>query len=91
MKVYGFKGLAGCVKQSRSRKTGTLVGLYHAEQAGLDVGPDAPWATVCEAHGGIVGHSSAARAENSLPDPSGWCDACRAVEDVSKTTKGAGR
>jgi len=73
---YAFNGLAGCVTQSRSRLTGTLVGLYNAEQAGLDA-TAGDWATVCEGHSTVVYHATLATARRSLPDPSGWCDCCR--------------
>lgn len=50
---YSFNDLAGCVVQRRSRITGTIVGLYQAEQAGMD--PEAGrWITVCEAHSTCV-------------------------------------
>lgn len=54
---YDFNGLAGCVEQRKSRETGLLVGLYHAEQAGMDPAAGA-WATVCEAHGHLVSHGA---------------------------------
>ncbi|WP_199031318.1 hypothetical protein [Ralstonia sp. ASV6] len=73
---YDFNGLAGCVIQSRSRITGTLAGLYQADQAGLD--PDAgPWATVCEDHSTCINHDTLRLARAHLPDPSMWCDDCR--------------
>lgn len=73
---YDFTGLAGCVVQRRSRLTGTLAGLYQAEQAGLD--PEAGrWVTVCEDHGSCVNHETLAVARAHLADPSGWCEACR--------------
>lgn len=76
-KEYNFKGLAGCVGQAKSRVTGTLVGLYHADQAGLEDDPSTPWATVCEEHHSIVCHPTLATAKEHASDPTGWCDACR--------------
>ena len=73
---YDFNGLAGCVMQRRSRITGTLAGLYQAEQAGLD--PEAGrWVTVCEDHSTCVNHATLAAARAHLADPSMWCEACR--------------
>ena len=73
---YDFNGLMGCVIQSRSRITGTLAGLYQADQAGLD--PDAGrWVTVCEVHSTCVNHDTQRLARAHLPDPSSWCDDCR--------------
>ena len=73
---YSFNDLAGCVEQRRSRATGTMVGLYQAEQAGLD--PDAgKWVTVCEDHSTCVNHPTLSMARHHLPDPTGWCDDCR--------------
>lgn len=73
---YDFNSLAGCVIQRRSRISGTLVGLYQAEQAGLD--PEAGrWVTVCEDHATCVNHATLAAARAHLPDPTMWCDPCR--------------
>ncbi|MDK9702428.1 MAG: hypothetical protein OEL20_04760 [Sulfuritalea sp.] len=74
-RLYAFNGLAGCVEQRRSRETGRLVGLYHAEQAHLDATPG-PWATICEAHGHIVNHRTLALARAHLANPRGWCETC---------------
>ena len=73
---YALNGCAGLVEQRKNRKTGTLVGLYHAEQAGLDSDPEYPWATVCEEHGNLVVHPTLtfARAALSYPD---WCEDCQ--------------
>jgi hypothetical protein len=76
-KEYGFNDLAGCVSQSRSRITGTLVGIYHGEQSGMEDDPEIPWQTVCEDHGSIVGHPSLKLAKEHAPDPSQWCEDCR--------------
>ena len=75
MKSYDFNGLAGCVVQRRNRRTGFLVGLYHAEQAELDASAG-PWATICEEHGHIVNHETLALARSHLADPGGWCEHC---------------
>lgn len=79
-RMYSFNGLAGCVIQRKSLETGLMVGLYNAEQAGLD--PDAgAWATVCEAHGQLVNHRTLALARYHLANPMGWCEVCNGVED----------
>lgn len=76
---YDFNGLAGCVEQRRSRETGLLVGLYHAEQAGMD--PEAgAWVTVCEVHGQLVNHETLALARSHLANPTGWCEVCNGTE-----------
>lgn len=73
---HKFNGLAGCVVQRRSRTTGHVVGLYHAEQAGMD--PDSgAWATVCEEHSSICNHDTLALARAHLGDPTMWCEQCR--------------
>lgn len=76
MTLHAFDGLLGCVVRRRSRRTGHLVGLYHAEQAGMDPASGA-WATVCEDHGSICNHTTLALARSHLGDPTGWCEACR--------------
>jgi hypothetical protein len=75
---YAFNGLLGCVVQQRSRITGALVGLYQAEQAGMDA-EAGRWSTVCEAHGSCVNHATLAAARAHLPDPTMWCEACRST------------
>lgn len=75
MREYNFKGLAGCVTQRRTRREGLLVSLYHSEQAGLDADK---WATVCEDHGGIVGHPTRTIADDFLSHPEEWCPTCQA-------------
>lgn len=73
---YDFNGLAGCVVQRRSRITGTLAGLYEAEQAGMD--PEAGrWVTVCEDHSTCVNHATLTAARAHVSDPSMWCEECR--------------
>lgn len=74
---YSFNGLAGCVSQRRSRLTCHLVGVYHAEQAGLDDDPSCKWFTVCEHHNMLVGHSTLTLAQSHAADPTGWCEPCR--------------
>lgn len=75
---YAFNGLLGCVVQQRSRITGALVGLYQAEQAGMDA-EAGRWSTVCETHGSCVNHSTLAAARAHLSDPTMWCEACRST------------
>lgn len=75
-KEYAFNGLAGCVTQFRSRQTGTLVGVYASEQAGMEDDPECTWASVCEEHNTLVSHRTLALAL-SFRDPRDWCDCCR--------------
>lgn len=77
-KQYKFAGLAGCVVQNVSKKTGTLTGLYASDQAGMESDPELPWSTVCEVHNTLVSHHGLAEARRTLPDPTNWCDECRA-------------
>ena len=83
---YCHSALAGCVDQRVSRQTGLKVGLYHAEQAGLDAGPG-PWVTVCEEHGCIVSHATLQLARAHAADPLGWCEACRDMPANRQATK----
>lgn len=76
--LYEFNELAGCVVQRKSQRTGQLVGLYDAEQAGMDPAGGA-WLTVCEPHGSLCNHRTLALARHHLADPTMWCDTCRAL------------
>lgn len=74
---YEFNGLAGCVVQRKSRRTGFMVGLYNATQAGMD--PESgSWATVCEEHSTICNHETLMLARSHLGDPTMWCELCQA-------------
>jgi hypothetical protein len=74
---------AGIRQYNRSRATGTMVGVYHAEEAGLDP-YDGPWAVICEDHGAIINVATLAAAKHHAPAPHGWCDECR--EAAEETT-----
>ena len=73
---YSHAGLAGCVTRFRSRVTKTIVGIYRAEQAGIEQDPEIPWVTVCEEHSTLVGHATLALAR-SCRSPTDFCDECR--------------
>lgn len=73
---YNFGGYVGCVDRFVSRDTKTLVGLYHAVQAGFESDRDARWMAVCEVHHCCVGHRTLAEARRSR-DPRQWCEDCR--------------
>jgi hypothetical protein len=75
MKRYTFAGLAGCVTQHRSRRSGTLVSIYAAAQANLDASAGA-WVTVCEEHHTLASHRTLALARHHLPSVE-WCEACQ--------------
>lgn len=74
--VYNHNNLAGCVAQWKSRETGTLVGLYHGVQSGMESDPDTVWCVVCEVHGTLVGHPTLTEARRTR-SPKEFCDDCR--------------
>lgn len=65
------------VTTRRSRQTGSEITIGHAEDLGLDPGPNGEtrWYTLCE-HGSAVGHATKTLALAHAADPLGWCDAC---------------
>lgn len=77
-KRYNLHGWAGLVAQHRNRASGTLIGIYHAAQAGLDDDPALPWATVCEEHSTLVLHPTLRLARYHAAVPM-WCEYCQAV------------
>lgn len=77
MKRYSHAGLAGCVQQTKARSSGTLIGVYAAEQAGIDADTETPWVTVCEPHSSMVTSSTLALAKASARAPHDWCMACQ--------------
>lgn len=72
---YAMNGVSGLVERRKTRQTGTVVEIYRADQAGLDVGK-ASWAVVCAAHGSILGCASLSLAKDQASDPNGWCELC---------------
>jgi hypothetical protein len=72
--LYMHNDIKGCVSQSRSRASGAVIGIYHAEQAALD--PEGgPWVTVCEDHGCLCNHETLALAKQHAGWPE-WCADC---------------
>lgn len=73
----------GCIQLRRSRRDGTLVGVYNARRAGLWDGDGLlPWATVCEDHGQICNHTTRALARHHSPHPSSWCSECQEADET---------
>lgn len=81
-RFYAHLGLDGLVSRSIAKMTGREVGIYAADQAGMECDSESPWATVCEDHGTIVCHSSLALARESAPVPD-WCEDCQREMDAS--------
>jgi hypothetical protein len=80
---YSDGGYIGRVSIAKAKTTGTLVGVYASDQAGMERDPEYPWSTVCEPHGSIVCHGTLALARQSAPDPTGWCDDCRDAAEAA--------
>jgi hypothetical protein len=76
-----LNGIAGLRAQRRNRTTGTLVGLYDGEPAGMDT-EGGRWQTVCEDHGTICSHETMKVAESFLSHPQNWCEDCSAIEEA---------
>lgn len=75
MKRYSAHGLAGCVEQHVCRRTGGLMGLYAAAQAGIEDDPETPWAAVCENHGSVLVTRTQRLARSAMSYPE-WCEEC---------------
>lgn len=63
----------------RNRQTRTLVTVCTAEAEGLDL--TTPWFTVCDDHGGAIGHYTKADALFWAAAPASWCDGCSALHN----------
>lgn len=77
---YNYNNLRGCVIQRRNRITGTLISIYHTQQAGLDTS-GGQWATVCEAHSTICNHESLKLARHQAGVPH-WCEQCPQISEI---------
>ena len=65
------------VRQSRSRRTGTLVLLIDNRDGSFEDGePDYRWATMCDDHGNYVLHATKEIATSFLPVPDEFCHDC---------------
>lgn len=79
-RTYEAHGLAGCVQIKRARQTGTLIEVFHADQAQLRDDPDNPrtrWVCSCAVHGVLIYHRTLALARSHAARPKDWCEGCR--------------
>ena len=67
---------AGCIALRRAQQTGRMVGVYRADEAGMESDPASPWATVCEEHNTLVCHSTRRLALSWAAEPMTWCEDC---------------
>lgn len=65
---------AGCILLRKSRESGTVAGVYRADEAGIDGGK---WATVCEDHGTILTTDTREQAVYAAAHTASFCDDCR--------------
>ncbi len=73
--VYNFDEQPGCVVRAKNRISGSIIGLYHVKQAGLDESQGS-WAAKCETHGITKYCTASLNAKMSLSDPTEWCAQC---------------
>lgn len=68
---------AGLRQYRRARSTGTLVGLYNGDEAGMDTSSgDQPWSLVCEPHGFVSSFETIRSARSFASCPEQWCEVC---------------
>lgn len=66
---------AGLRYYAKARTTGTHVGVYDGEEAGMDT-DGGRWQTVCEEHGSVISHDTLELARQHAPQPEEWCEVC---------------
>lgn len=71
---YAYDGRPGCVMRHKSRATGTTIGIYKADQAGLD-GRAGEWIAICENHGERHAFPNLRHARAHYASAP-WCTAC---------------
>lgn len=69
---------AGLRSYTRARSTGTHVGVYDGEPAGMDTA-GGRWQTVCEEHGSVISHETLRLARQWASCPEDWCETCMAA------------
>lgn len=72
--LYSYDGRTGCVMRHRSRATGTTIGIYKADQAGLD-GSAGEWIAMCEEHGEQYAFPNLRHAQKNYAGAP-WCNQC---------------
>lgn len=64
------------IQRRKARSTGTMVSVVDNRQQQF-MADDLRWYTVCEDHGGCVGHNTRAFAVGWASEPEGWCPLCQ--------------
>lgn len=77
---YAYDGEAGCVAK-RKLDMGVTVGLYHAEQAGID-NADGEWVLKCEEHESMLWCETLKDAREHMPLKEGWMDWCLSCDEI---------
>lgn len=75
VKVYCHAGRNGCVQLRKSQIFKVHVGVYRADQAGLD-GDGGPWVSICEDHGAVCNHATLKVVLEQAPWLN-WCEVCQ--------------
>ncbi len=83
--IYAFNCFRGCYEQKKCMATGGLVGIYDAEQAGMDA-TLGPWIVQCEAHQTTVNCGSLALAKSNATNPTLWCRHCAGKKATAQRT-----
>lgn len=76
---YAFKGIPGCVLQSRSRYTGTLISIYRTQDLPLSNASkrfNFDWFVVCEDHDQSLPMPTLNQAKEKVPCSNEWCSSC---------------
>ncbi len=76
-------GEAGLIQRRKSRVTRTTVAVYGAAAQGIETDPECKYAVVCEDHGTCVCVKTLSQARDTAPDPTNFCDDCRAAEELA--------
>lgn len=67
---------ARVVQRRKARSTGTIVEVIDNRDQGF-MDDDQRWYTLCDDHGGLVGHASRALACSWAVEPEMWCPTCQ--------------
>lgn len=75
--TYELNGEKGLVHRSKNQRSGSMIGIYIAEQAGLDAS-SGPWAARCETHGAQANYDSRRTVFRGAAIPT-WCESCQQI------------
>jgi len=85
MKQYSDGGFAGRV-ESKKRRSGATVSIYHSVQAGMD-DDGGRWTAICEDHSAIISTDTLKGVRSAASQSYEWCEGCQRPHNTTQHIK----